>query len=175
MQFDNFSIEDFDINQSQLFFELIHNNKSRLEDYFAGTLSKNRTIEDTVEFCKETEHRIQKKTYFPYIILNKEKTKFIGMIDIKNIDWRIPKAEIGYLIDSEYEGKGIISNALEYVIEYIINKYKFKKLLCRSNIDNSGSIQVALKNGFQLEGTIRNDYITTKGEIVDLNYYGRIF
>jgi RimJ/RimL family protein N-acetyltransferase len=34
---------------------------------------------------------------------------------------------------------------------------------------------VILKNGFELEGTIRNDYRTTKGEIVDLNYYGRVF
>ena len=32
-----------------------------------------------------------------------------------------------------------------------------------------------LKNGFELEGTIRRDYKTTKGEVVDLNYYGKVF
>jgi len=173
--FDNFCIVDLDLQKPELFFELIENNKHRLEDYFAGILSKNKTLEDTKLFCNEAEQRIQDKTYFPYIILNKEKNKYIGLIDIKNIDWRVPKAEIGYLIDSEYEGQGIVSRAVGYVVEYVVANYGFKKLLCRANEENIGSIQVALKNGFVLEGTIRRDYITTKGIIVDLNYYGRIF
>ncbi|HMC00789.1 MAG TPA: GNAT family protein, partial [Flavobacteriaceae bacterium] len=72
-------------------------------------------------------------------------------------------------------GKGIITKALANVVEYIVDKYHFKKLLCRANAENIGSIQVALKNGFELEGTIRNDYATIKGRVVDLNYYGHIF
>ncbi len=28
-----------------------------------------------------------------------------------------------------------------------------------------------VEKGFELEGTIRNDYKTTSGEVVDLNYY----
>jgi len=173
--FDNFSIIDLDLQEVELFFELINNNKERLEDYFAGILSKNKTLEDTKVFLIEAEDRINQKSYFPYIILNKEKNKFIGLIDVKNIDWRVPKAELGYLIDSKYEGQGIISKALGFVVDHIVLKYHFKKLLCRANEENTGSIQVALKNGFQLEGTIRNDYATIKGRVVDLNYYGRVF
>jgi RimJ/RimL family protein N-acetyltransferase len=173
--FDHFSIVDLDFQKAELFFQLIDNNKHRLEDYFAGILSKNKSLADTNKFFQKTEQRIIDKTYFPYIILNKEKDKYIGLIDIKNIDWRVPKAEIGYFIDSEYQGKGIISKALGFVVNYIVEKHHFKKLLCRANSINIGSIQVALKNGFELEGTIRNDYATTKGRVVDLNYYGRIF
>ncbi|MDU8887187.1 GNAT family protein [Yeosuana sp. MJ-SS3] len=173
--FDHFSIVDLDFQKAELFFQLIDNNKHRLEDYFAGILSKNKSLADTKKFFQKTEQRINDKTYFPYIILNKEKDKYIGLIDIKNIDWRVPKAEIGYFIDSEYQGKRIISKALGFVVNYIVEKHHFKKLLCRANGENVGSIQVALKNGFELEGTIRNDYVTTKGRVVDLNYYGRIF
>ncbi len=175
IHFDNFNITDFDTRQSIPFFNLIDKNRIRLEDFFAGTVSKTKNLEDTRTYCSVIAQRIKDKSYFPFVIISKEENKFIGLIDVKNIDWNVPKAEIGYFIDSNYEGKGIISKSLGYVIEYLIQTYQFKKLLCRVNSKNQGSINVAIKNNFQLEGTIRNDYRTTKNEIVDLNYYGRVF
>jgi len=61
------------------------------------------------------------------------------------------------------------------VINHIVEHYKFLKLLCRASSRNKGSIAVILKNKFELEGTIHKEYRTTKREIVDLNYYGRVF
>ena len=173
-QFNNFNIIDFNAQQCESFFKLMDNNKPRLENFFAGTVAKTKTLKDTIAYCKEIEQRVGAKSYFPYILTNNN-NEFIGLIDIKNIDWNIPKAEIGYFIDANYEGQGIISNALKRVVEYVVERYQFKKLLCRTSTENLGSISVALKNGFELEGTIHNDYRTTKGQLVDLNYYGRVF
>ena len=172
--FDNFNIIDFNTNQSESFFNLIDTNRPRLEDFFAGTVAKTRTLKDTIDYCKDIEQRIKYRSYFLYIITNK-RNDFIGLVDVKNIDWNVPKAELGYFIDAEYEGQGIISKALDSVIDYIVKEYHFKKLFCRIDTKNQGSIGVALKNGFELEGTIKNDYRTTKGEVIDLNYYGRVF
>ncbi len=174
-QFDNFQVSDFAPQQSDAFFQMIDANRPRLEDYFAGTVSHTRTLEDTRSYCQGIAQRINERSYFPFIITPKEKHIFIGLVDVKNIDWRVPKAEIGYFIDQGYEGQGIISKALSAVIPHLIKHYQFKKLLCRANAQNVGSAKVALKNGFELEGTIRNDYRTTSGRIVDLNYYGRVF
>jgi len=172
--FENFNIIDFDTQRGEAFFSMIDSNRARLEDFFAGTVSRTRTLEDTINYCAVIAQKIQDKSYFPYIITNKS-DDFIGLIDVKNISWNVPKAEIGYFIDSKFEGKGIISKALGAIVDYLIKTYQFKKLLCRANSKNQGSINVALKNDFQLEGIIRNDYRTTKGEIVDLNYYGKVF
>jgi len=174
LHFDSFNIVDLDTKKALDFFNLIDSNRTRLEDFFAGTVSRTKTLEDTINYCSVIEQKVKDKSYFPYIISNKNNA-FIGLIDIKNIDWNIPKAEIGYFIDSSYEGKGIISKALGSVVESLVDTYKFKKLLCRAGSKNQGSIRVALKNNFELEGTIRRDYKTTKGEIVDLNYYGKVF
>ncbi len=133
------------------------------------------TLEDTLVYCAEIQNKIEAKTYFPFMITDKNTGKFIGLVDVKNIDWNVPKAELGSFIDKDYEGKGIVSTATNLVVAHIVEKYKFIKLLCRANSRNKGSIAVILKNGFELEGTIRKDYRTTKGEIVDLNYYGRVF
>jgi len=175
LHFENFKIIPFNTKQSHLFFNLIESNRSRLEDFFSGTVSKTKTLEDTIEYCKIIEQKVNYKEYFPFIIFNTKDNTFIGLVDVKNIDWEIPKAELGFFIDSNYEGMGVISKSINLVIGYLSETYNFKKLLCRIGSKNIGSINVALKNGFELEGIIRRDYRTTKGEIVDLNYYGRIF
>ena len=174
-QFENFSISSLDTNNYESFFNLIYSNRARLEDFFAGTVSRTETLKDTKQYCNIIAQKINDKSYFPFIIRSLESNAYIGLIDVKNIDWNVPKAELGYFIDANYEGQGISSQALSFIVDYLIEKYRFKKLLCRVSSKNAGSINVALKNGFQLEGTIRNDYRTTKGDIVDLNYYGRVF
>jgi len=175
LRFDNYKIELLKKHESEFFFNLIDFNRNRLEDFFAGTVSKTKTLEDTLEYCVEIQNRIDTKTYFPYMITDVNTNQFVGLIDVKNIDWNVPKAELGSFIDSRYEGKGIVSKATNLVVGHIVKEHKFIKLLCRANSRNKGSIAVILKNGFELEGTIRRDYKTTKGEVVDLNYYGRTF
>lgn len=175
MTFDNFNIGLLQPNDSKAFYNLIENNRSRLEDFFAGTVSKTQTLNATLVYCDEIQYKIKEKSYLPYIISDATTGSFVGLVDVKNIDWNVPKAELGSFIDLHYEGKGIISRATNLVIDHIVNEYKFIKLLCRASSRNKGSIGVILKNGFELEGTIRRDYKTTKGEVVDLNYYGRIF
>ncbi len=44
----------------------------------------------------------------------------------------------------------------------------------RIHPDNIAAKKVAEKCGFELEGTIRKEYKTPSGELVDLLYYGKI-
>ncbi|EDP69992.1 Acetyltransferase [Flavobacteriales bacterium ALC-1] len=175
MTFDSFKIDLLQPNEGEALFNLIDSNRARLEDFFAGTVSKTRTLEDTLVYCEDIQKRIKAIGYLPYMITDVNTNEFIGLVDVKNIDMNVPKAELGSFIDSRYEGKGIVSKATNLVVDHIVEEYKFIKLLCRASSRNKGSVAVILKNGFELEGTIRRDYKTTKGEIVDLNYYGRIF
>ncbi len=175
MKFENFEIRLLQPNEGEAFFNLIENNRSRLEDFFAGTVSKTKTLEDTLLYCEEIQEKIKDFSYLPYMITDTNTNEFIGLVDVKNINKDIPKAELGSFIDRQYEGKGIVTDATQLVVDHIVKEYKFIKLLCRANARNKGSIAVILKNGFELEGTIRRDYKTTKGEVVDLNYYGKVF
>jgi len=175
MTFKHYKIDILQPDQGEAFYHLIENNRKRLEDFFAGTVSRTLTLEATLNYCNLIQQQIKDKTYLPYLIMDLNTNEFIGLVDVKNIDWNVPKAELGSFIDFNYQGKGITTKASNLVVDHIVETYKFKKLLCRANARNKGSIAVILKNGFELEGTIRRDYKTTKGEIVDLNYYGKIF
>lgn len=157
------------------FYHLIQNNLERLADFFAGTVRRTTTLQDTKAYCVEIEQRIIDKTYFPYLIIETRTENLVGLIDLKNIDWSIPKGELGAFIDKDHEGRGIITHYGRVLIDQIVSEHHFKKLFCRASPRNTRSIQVIERIGFEFEGTLKRDYKTTQGELVDLNYYGKLF
>jgi ribosomal-protein-serine acetyltransferase len=155
------------------FHDLIRRNTARLEDFFAGTVAKTRTQETTEQYVAEIMERIASRTYFPFIVLDTDNT-IAGFIDLKNIDWNIPKAELGFFMDEQYAGRGLAKQWMLAVMEHVIAEHRFVKLFLRTHVSNLAAQRLAESCGFEIEGTIRRDYKTTKGELVDLLYYGLI-
>ena len=174
MQFDNYSIRLLTAQDLEPFYHLVDKNRPRLEDFFAGTVSKTRTLEETEKFMAEISQKAKNRTYFPYVIIENSTNSIIGFIDLKNIDWNIPKSELGCYIDEDYAGKGVTTQAIRLFCSHCFEKYGFKKIYLRTHKDNRSARSVAEKCGFELEGQIRRDYKTTAGKLVDLMYYGRI-
>ena len=172
MEFDSYLIRQVNIEDTDNFFSLVDRNRKRLEDFFSGTVAKNKDIAATKIFIPEVIARAANRSYYPFVVTERPTQKLVGYIDIKNIDWNIPKAELGYFIDEQYEGRGILTKALSKIIAYCFDNLQIIKLLVRTHAENTGSRKVVEKNGFTVEGIIRNDYKTTNGKIVDLVYYG---
>ena len=156
------------------YFQLVENNRQRLEDFFTGTVLKTKTYEDTRNFVIDMIKRANEKVYFPYLVIDNTNQKIVGFIDLKNIDWGIPRSEIGFYIDKDYAGKGITTKALNLLCDFCFSEYKFEKIFLRTHPSNISARTVSEKSGFELEGIIRKDYKTTSGEIVDLIYYGKL-
>lgn len=174
MTFDNFSIRLLTLQDEEAFFKLIDRNRSRLEAFFSGTVSKTRTGEETSLYIKEIVAKAEQKTYLPFLIIDNNNGSVAGFIDIKNIDWNIPKGELGCFIDAAYENQGIPTKAMRLFTDHCFANYGFKKLFLRTHQSNVAARKVAESSGFEVEGTIRRDYKTTSGELVDLIYYGRL-
>ncbi|HLP56214.1 MAG TPA: GNAT family N-acetyltransferase [Fluviicola sp.] len=174
MTFDNFTIRLLTTDDLDAYFQLIENNRQRLEDFFTGTVSRTKTLEDTRQFLADIAQRIHEKSYFPYIIVDNSNQKIAGFVDLKNIDWNIPKSEMGLYIDRDYSNRGISTKAFKLFCDFCFDEYGFQKLFLRTHQRNKSARRVAEKCGFEVEGTIRRDYKTTSGEIVDLIYYGKI-
>jgi len=174
LTFDHYHIREVCIDDLQQYFNLIKNNREWLEDFFAGTVAITQTIEETRIHLQDVIEKAKKKNYFPFVIIDSFANALISSIQIKNLDWNIPKGELGYYIDKKYEGKGIVTKAVSLIIDFGFNELKLNKIYLRTHEENIGSRKVAEKNNFQLEGIIRNDYKTTSGNLVDLMYYGLI-
>jgi ribosomal-protein-serine acetyltransferase len=170
LSFDDYTVRPIETVDAPAYFTLIEANRPRLEDFFAGTVSRTKTLADTGVFIADAVERRHARTYFPFIVTQGD--EIAGFIDVKNIDWNIPKAELGCFIGKAHEGKGISSKALALVIEYLFATHHFNKLFLRTHPTNAPARALAEKCGFVVEGIIRRDYKTTRGELVDLVYYG---
>ncbi len=102
----------------------------------------------------------------------KSASHIIGSIILKNIDWSVPKAELAYFIDGEYEGKGFTSYAVKWLTEYAFSDLKMEKLYIKLNPENEGSKKVAIKNGFEKEGYFKREFRTGQGVLTDVERYG---
>ena len=174
MNTDNYEIRLLHVDDLYAYFKMVDKNRNRLEQFFTGTVSRTQTLEATAEFLGEITERIAARTYFPYIVKDKQTQALEGFFDIKNIDWSIPKAEVGCYMDEDSAGRGLTSQLATLFCRFCFSEFGFEKLFLRTHHSNVAAKRLAEKCGFTLEGTLRSDYRTTAGELVDLLYYGKL-
>ncbi|SHH64806.1 GNAT family N-acetyltransferase [Winogradskyella jejuensis] len=174
MQFDNYRIRLLKNTDLEAYYGMVSKNRKRLEDFFTGTTSRTQTFEDTKVFLAEMLERVNKREYYPYLIEDINTNTIAGFLDLKNVDWKIPKTEMGLYIDEDYADKGVSSKAFKLFCDYCFDTHGFKKLFLRTHPQNYPARKIAEKAGFKNEGTIRCDYKTTSGDLIDLVYYGKL-
>jgi len=86
----------------------------------------------------------------------------IGLVLIKDIDTNARTAEIGYMIDKEHEGKGIIRESCKLMIDFLFNELKMNKIVLCCDEENEKSIGLAKRFGFSLEGLLRENILINK-------------
>jgi ribosomal-protein-serine acetyltransferase len=172
LEFDNIQLRPFRNEDCLAFHNLILRNRQRLEKYFPVTVRSTETIEATKKYVYERIYLAEKREFISFILVSKETASVLGLIFLKNIDWNIPKSEMGFFIDKEYEGKGIITKGVSAVVRHSFTELKLNKVFMRIGEDNPGSKRIAEKSGFKFEGNLRNDFKSHNGELLDVLYYG---
>jgi RimJ/RimL family protein N-acetyltransferase len=74
--------------------------------------------------------------------------KLIGTVCLWNFNNKGTKAEIGYELHPDFQGKGIMQEAVKEVINYGFNRLKLSLISAYTHQDNSKSIMLLEKNGF---------------------------
>lgn len=81
------------------------------------------------------------------------------------------RAEIGYhLSDDIYKRKGLMTEALNKILDYGFNEMQLRRVEALTALDNHASINILKKFGFQFEGVIRQHY-NENGINTDSNMY----
>ena len=93
---------------------------------------------------------------YSFLIFTSDNEDFIGEVNISNVQRGIIQScTIGYWIAKDCEGKGMMSESLELVKEFIFNELKLHRIEAACLPHNMPSLKVLLKNGFIEEGTAR--------------------
>lgn len=97
--------------------------------------------------------------------------KFIGATGFVNFNWRARKAEIGYWISRDEEGKGIISSSCRCLIEFAFCELDLNRIEIRCSAENLRSSAVPKRLGFVREGLLRATECRD-GRLHDYEIYG---
>lgn len=105
-----------------------------------------------------------------WAIVEKESNKFAGYFGF----WRmIPKhcrAEIGYALNRNYWGKGIMAETLSAMMEYGFENIKLHSVEANVNPENINSIKLLEKTGFKKEAHFKENYLFN-GKFLDSIIY----
>ena len=82
-------------------------------------------------------------------------------------------AELGYYIAEEYWGKGIATEAVKQICEYVFDKSDIIHIYAQPFAFNVASCKVLEKAGFQYEGRLISNAVKN-GKVVDMKIYSLI-
>ncbi|WP_187263972.1 GNAT family N-acetyltransferase [Pontibacter beigongshangensis] len=167
---DRLRLKVLEEENASTFAELVSANKTRLQESFPITVRRATDKGAASIYLKELQYdRLHGRSVLYGVWF---RGLLVGMIIVKNIDWRIPRSEVGYFVTQTYEGLGFTSEALRAVCLYCFDDLSILKICAKIIPTNLQSKQLVEKLGFELEGTLRKEYKTGLGEVVDINYYG---
>ncbi|MBW4361480.1 GNAT family N-acetyltransferase [Flavobacterium taihuense] len=99
-----------------------------------------------------------------------EPEKLLGIIGYYRMKPEHYRAEVGYMLFPEYNGKGIVSEALQKVVQYGFKEMQLHSIEAILDPENIGSERVLLKNGFVKEAhLIENEFY--EGRFLDSMIY----
>lgn len=99
--------------------------------------------------------------------------KFAGSIDLKHYLLNKSVYEIGYWLDKDMSGRGIMTAAANKITELAFDKLGQHRVVIRAASGNKPSRAVAERCGYTLEGELR-DAIILEGEYHNEVIYGKI-
>lgn len=100
--------------------------------------------------------------------------KVVGSIGVfRQANIHRQTAELGYYLAEEYWSKGIMTEAVKQICEYVFSKSDIIRIYAEPFAYNAASCRVLEKAGFQYEGTLRRNAVKN-GKIIDMKMYSLI-
>lgn len=119
--------------------------------------------EDALAHIAMITEKINDNTGINWAITLKGNPKMLGIIGHYRIQPENYRAEIGYMILPEYQGKGITSEAIKLVTAYGFDEMQLHSIEAVIDPENTASEKVLLKNGYVKEAHIlENEYYNGK-------------
>lgn len=100
------------------------------------------------------------KSFIYFHLLNKDTNELIGWCGFHTWYTDHDRAEIGYGLTFEKDKqKGLMSEAIEAVLEYGFNKMKLHRVEAHIGEDNIASLRLIEKFNFKKEGVLKEHYL----------------
>jgi len=129
-----------------------------------------KTKEEALEHIAVIDSKIENNEGINWAITFKKNPKLIGIIGLFRLIPEHYRSEIGYMLLPEYHGKGIVSEAINEVVNYGFQVMKLHSIEAIIGPENVASEKVLQKKGFIKEAHLKeNEYY--EGRFLDTVIY----
>ena len=113
-------------------------------------------------------------TFYDWGVILKQNGRMIGTCGFTTIDCAHDAAEIGYVLNPDYHGMGIATEAVEAVLAFGFDKLLLHRIEARFMEGNDASLRVMEKVGMRFEGW-RRESMLVKGSYRTIGYSSILF
>lgn len=143
----------------------------KVQDNLRDGLPYPYTEQDGKEFISAMLSADKNETFAFAIMVDDKVVGSIGIFRQGNIHSQT--AELGYYIAEEYWSKGIMTEAVKQICEYVFANSDIIRIYAEPFAYNIASCRVLEKVGFQYEGTLRSNAVKN-GKVIDMKMYSLI-
>jgi ribosomal-protein-alanine N-acetyltransferase len=126
-----------------------------------------KSIDDAMNELNWYDTILREQTGFRWVIEEAESKKVIGTCGFLNYEKEHNRIEIGYDLNPSYWGKGVMKEAISYIISFAFLTMKINKIEAKVEPENQSSIRLLEKLNFYKEGVLRQHEFEN-GKYVDL-------
>lgn len=123
--------------------------------------------EQTQDYLRYLQAQYRAGDFYDWAVVTNDERKMIGTCGFTSLDFANNSAEVGYVLNPEYWGRGIAAEALRRVIEFGFMELNVHRIEAKYIIGNENSRRVMEKCGMSFEG-IRRSSMFIKGEYRDI-------
>ncbi len=97
--------------------------------------------------------------------------QFIGGASIFNANWAVPSFELGYFLDAEQHGNGLVTEAVQLLIQFAFKYLQANRVFASCDVNNLKSEAVMIRADMLKEAHLKNERLTPAGAIRDTLIY----
>lgn len=139
-------------HQAPLLFALIEKNRTYLRSWLPW-LDDNTAIADSRNFIDCARERYANREGLDMGIWHRE--ILVGVIGFQQFSWGSQSGELGYWLDADAQGAGIMTRCCRALIDHAFTKLELNRVEIRCAVDNAPSRAIPERLGFRQEGHLR--------------------
>lgn len=124
----------------------------------------------TADYLRIVDRKYKRAEFFDWGIVLKNGERMIGTVGFTSFDVSNDVGEIGYVLNAEYWGRGIASEAVRAAITFGFEVLKLNRIEAQLLPENEKSARLLLRCGMRFEG-IRREGMMVKGRYADIAVY----
>jgi len=163
-------LRPFEPSDASELFALTERNRGELARWLSW--AQRGTLKDTVEHIERMRSAEAEQGAVNRAIV--VEGRIVGTVGLARIDWGNRRAEIGYWLSQEHQGRGLMTRAVAVLVDHAFDGLQLNRAEIHTDVLNHRSRAVAERLGFRYEGILRQAYRITGDRYSDDAVYAML-